>query len=135
MSTSGSIAISVVIPCRNGADVIGNQLEALARQRCDCDWEVIVVDNRSTDRTRAVAESFRDRLPRLTVIDAPDKRGAAYARNVGVRAALGENVAFCDADDEVDDGWLAAVASGLREHRAIAFRVDMQKLNPAGAAR
>jgi glycosyltransferase involved in cell wall biosynthesis len=135
MSTSGSIAISVIIPCRNGADVIGNQLAALARQRCPCDWEVIVVDNRSTDRTRAVAESFRDRLPRLTVIDAPDKRSAAYARNAGARAALGDNVAFCDADDEVDDGWLAAVERGLREHRAIAFRVDMQKLNPVESPR
>lgn len=130
-----SIAISVIVPCRNGADVIGNQLAALARQGCERDWEVIVVNNRSTDTTKAVAESFRSLLPRLLVIDAPDKPGAAHARNVGARAASGENVAFCDADDEVDDGWLAAVERGLREHRAIAFRTDTTRLNPAVAAR
>lgn len=135
MSSSCPIAISVIVPCRNGADVIGNQLRALTRQSCGRDWEVVVVDNGSNDASKAVVESFRGLLPRLVVIDALDKRGAAYARNIGVKAASGENVAFCDADDEVDDGWLAAVERGLREHRAIAFRTDTERLNPAGSAR
>lgn len=135
MSSPDSIAISVVVPCRNAAAIIGHQLEALARQGCVRDWELVVVDNGSDDDTRQVVEGFRDRLPRLTVVDAHDRRGAAYARNVGARAASGENVAFCDADDEVGDGWLAAVELALREHRAIAFRTDTDKLNGGEAGR
>jgi glycosyltransferase involved in cell wall biosynthesis len=135
MSSPSLIGISIIVPCRNAAGVIGQQLEALTRQGCQCEWEVVVADNGSTDGTKAVVERFRHRLPRLVVIDATEKRGAAYARNAGVRAASGENVAFCDADDEVGEGWLAAVEDGLREHRAIAFRTDMRKLNPTGSER
>jgi glycosyltransferase involved in cell wall biosynthesis len=135
MVSSSPVAISVIVPCRNGAGVLGAQLEALSRQRCDCVWEVIVVDNNSRDASKKIAWSFQARLPHLRVADAPNKRGAAYARNVGVRLARGENVAFCDADDEVAEGWLAAVERGLREHRAIAFRTDTHKLNPPDAER
>ena len=129
------IAISVVVPCRNAARVLGHQLEALVEQRCDDDWEVIIADNGSTDGTRDVADRYRDRLPNLVVVDASERRGAAYARNAGARAANGLNVAFCDADDEVDDGWLLAVAAALRENRAIAFRTDTAKLNDGVAER
>jgi glycosyltransferase involved in cell wall biosynthesis len=124
-----AVAISVIVPCRNAASVISTQLEALSRQQCRRSWEVIVVDNNSTDATRAVVERFQGRLPGLRVVEARDKPGAAYARNVGVAAAAGEYVAFCDADDEVADGWLAAVDEGLSAHEAIVFRIDAEKLN------
>jgi len=129
------LAISVVVPCRNAAHVLGTQLEALSRQRCDEDWEVVVVDNGSRDGTRAVAERYRNRLPHLTIVEAAERRGAAYARNAGARAASGLNIAFCDADDEVADGWLQAVATALRKHRATAFRTDTAKLNGGTAER
>jgi glycosyltransferase involved in cell wall biosynthesis len=124
------VAISIVVPCRNAAGFIGTQLDALARQRCPEAWEVVVVDNGSTDGTRAVVERYRERLQHLVMVDASERRGAAYARNTGAQAAQGENVAFCDADDEVDANWLPAVAAALREHEAIAFRTDTAKLNP-----
>ena len=133
--TSGPIAISVIVPCRNGADVLGTQLSALTRQSCEAAWEVIVVDNGSTDGSEAIARRFRGSLPRLLVVSALEKSGAAYARNAGARLACGENIAFCDADDEVGDGWLGAVERGLREHRAIAFRTDTRKLNPPEVVR
>ncbi len=56
---AGSCELSVVIPARNAADTIGVQLESLARQRFDRPWEVVVVDNGSTDDTRAVAAVLR----------------------------------------------------------------------------
>jgi glycosyltransferase involved in cell wall biosynthesis len=129
------LALSVVVPCRNAAAFLGAQLDALARQRCEAAWEVVVVDNGSSDGTRQVAEGYCNRLPRLVIVDAVDRRGAAYARNTGAQAAQGENVAFCDADDEVDDNWLPAVAAALRKHEAIAFRTDTAKLNPGADGR
>ncbi len=132
---SSTAAISVIIPCRNAAPVVANQLEALCRQTFDRPWEIIVVDNNSTDTTKSVVERFRARLPGLRIVDAMDKCGAAYARNFGVAVAVGENVAFCDADDEVGDGWLSAVDAALSEHEAIAFRIDTDKLNGASPSR
>jgi glycosyltransferase involved in cell wall biosynthesis len=135
MADASSIFLSVIVPCRNAATFIGMQLEALARQRCDRDWEVVVVDNGSTDQTRGVVESYRSKLPNLVLMDASEHPGAAYARNRGAHVAHGQNIAFCDADDEVGDGWLAAVVSALEGHEAIAFRTDTVKLNLGGGDR
>jgi glycosyltransferase involved in cell wall biosynthesis len=121
--------VSVVMPCRNNAKVIAGQLEALSRQEWHGSWEVIVADNGSTDATTEVIEKHRTNLPQLTLLDASARRGAAYARNAGVAAARAEAIVFCDADDEVGSGWLAAMGQGLTEHDFVAARLDIQKLN------
>jgi glycosyltransferase involved in cell wall biosynthesis len=106
--------VSVVIPVRNGEATLALQLDALAGQTYDGEWEVVVADNGSTDRTRAVAEEWAVKLPSLRVVEASGRPGSSHARNVGAAAARGGFLAFCDADDVVDDGWLAElVAAGL----------------------
>lgn len=125
--------LSVVIPCLNAAATIGVQLEALARQHWDQEWEVVVADNGSTDDSRDIIESYRDRLPNLRIVDASARRGAPYALNFGVAAATGIAVAFCDADDEVAPGWVAAMGNALLEHDFVACRIDFTKLNPPWA--
>jgi glycosyltransferase involved in cell wall biosynthesis len=122
--------LSVVIPCLNAARTIGAQLEALSRQQWSGSWEVVVADNGSTDGTRAVVQSYRDRLPSLRIVDASDRRGAAHARNVGARAARGQAIVFCDADDEAGAGWLRAMGEALAGHDFVANRMDVEKLNP-----
>jgi glycosyltransferase involved in cell wall biosynthesis len=136
-SSASAVWISVVIPCYNAAAIVPRQLRALADQRNARPWEVVVADNGSTDGTRRAAEAWRSRLPRLVVVDAAARRGAAYARNAGAAAARGENLAFCDADDEVAPGWLAAVGTALRRHEAVACRTELRKLNSGatGSAR
>lgn len=126
--------VSVIIACRDAAAVLGTQLTALTRQRIECAWEVLVCDNGSTDRSRAVAEQFLDRLP-LRIVTADQAPGAGHARNVGVAASKGRCVAFADADDEVDDAWLAAVVEGLRHHEFIAGTYDAARLNSRWVAR
>ncbi|MFL5576568.1 MAG: glycosyltransferase [Gemmatimonadaceae bacterium] len=129
------VAISVVIPSFNREQLIARQLAALAAQRWDGEWEVIVADNGSTDHTVAVVESFRDRLPALRVVDASDHRGAGHARNVGARAARGACLLFVDDDDEVQSGWLAAMAAALERHDFVACATDYELLNPTALAR
>src|ERR1700756_5684791 len=97
--------LSVIIPCYNVGDNIAAQLEALAGQQWSEPWEVIVADNGSTDNSLQVVRECARRLPELRIIDASGKAGAAHARNVGARAATGDYLAFCDADDEVAPGW------------------------------
>lgn len=119
----------MIIPALDAAETIAAQLDALAGQDWSEPWEVIVVDNGSTDDTRAVVERYRDRLPGLRLVGATERRGQAYALNSGVRAAASDAVVFCDADDEVAPGWVAALGDALAKHPFVACRSDDTKLN------
>lgn len=121
--------LSVVIPCYNVASVISDQLEAVAQQSWSDEWEVIVADNGSTDGSKEVVARYEGRIPHLRVVDASDRRGAAHARNIGVQAATGEAVVFCDADDKVSPGWLAAMGRALSKYDFVACRYDTETLN------
>jgi glycosyltransferase involved in cell wall biosynthesis len=121
--------LSVIIPCHNSEATLGAQLSALAAQVCGYSWEVIVADNGSRDGTIRVAKSFVDRIPALHVVDASARRGAAYARNAGANASRGAALLFCDADDQMADGYLAAMGRALETHAFVACRYDFRKLN------
>lgn len=123
--------LSVIIPCLNAAKTIGVQLDALSQQEWDEPWEVIVADNGSSDETLAVIKEKSGGLPSVQVVDASDCRGSAHARNVGALLASGESLVFCDADDEVGAGWLAAIGAALDKNDFVASRMDVEKLNPA----
>ena len=122
--------LSIVIPFHNAADTLADQLEALAQQQWQGTWEVILADNGSTDDWRPIVERYRHRLPDLQIVDASDRRGAAHAMNLGAGAAAGDALLFCDADDAVGEGWLAAMAAALAQHDFVAPRFDMERLNP-----
>lgn len=123
------IELSIVIACYNAEKTIGQQLDALARQIWSGSWEVIVVNNRCTDGSMAVVMSYQSRLTNLRIVHAEEKQGAAYAMNVGVRAARAERLVFCDADDIVGEGWVAAMAEALAQHDFVSGPHDVERLN------
>lgn len=127
--------LSVIVPYYNAATTIGAQMEALARQRWDGWWEVICVDNGSIDDTLRIVEKYRDKLPHLRTMEASTVHTQYHAMNVGARAAKGEALLFCDADDEVGEGWLAAMAEALSTHDFVACRTESKKLNAPWLAR
>lgn len=118
------VELSVVIPCRNCADVLGDQLSALAAQRYVGEWEVVVADNGSTDDLASTVESHRARLPGLRIVDASARAGVNHARNAGVAAARGRKVLICDADDRVQPEWLESLAAGLDASPLVGGPVD-----------
>jgi glycosyltransferase involved in cell wall biosynthesis len=126
---SNDVDVTVVMPCRNGARTIRGQLDALAQQDWSGRWEVVVSDNGSTDDTLSVLEGYRQRLPGLRVVDSSERAGVAHARNAGVVAAKGRSILFCDDDDEVGVGWLAAMGEALRDHDFVAATLETTKLN------
>jgi glycosyltransferase involved in cell wall biosynthesis len=123
------VEVSVVIPFRDAAPHIRDQLEALAQQDFAGTWEVIAVDNGSSDESRQLARGFTDRL-NLHIVDAFERAGAAWATNVGVRHASGRKLIFIDADDEVTPGYLSAMAASLDEHDFTISEFDHETLNP-----
>jgi glycosyltransferase involved in cell wall biosynthesis len=124
------IVISVVVPVRDAAATLPEQLTALARQTYQGEWEVVVADNGSRDGSRAIVESFRDRFPALRSIDASERGGPAFARNAGVRAARGDLIAFCDADDVVSERWVEALATALGDQDFVSGAMEYHTLNP-----
>jgi len=125
------VRLSVLITCLNAADWIAGQLDALAAQEWSEPWEVVVADGGSTDETIKIVERYRDRLPGLRIVDASDRRGIAHGFNVAAVAARGELFAFCEADDEVGDGWVAALGTMLETHEIVASPAETRKLNAA----
>ena len=132
--TRDDIELSVVIPAHNEAAVITHQLDALAAQSWDGSWDVIVVDNCSTDDTAAIVTAYSQTHPQFRVVPASARKGLNYARNAGIAASTGRSFALVDADDIVSPGWLAAMGSALRDHELVTGPLELDRLNPPALA-
>jgi glycosyltransferase involved in cell wall biosynthesis len=110
--------IAVVVPTFNRPDCVATLLRGLARQTLPAgEFEVIVVDDCSTDDTVARLRALRDELPfRLTVTSTRVNGGPGAARNVGLRATTAEFTAFLDDDCVPEPGWLAAGLDYLQQN-------------------
>jgi GT2 family glycosyltransferase len=104
----------VIVPTFNGQRWIPEQLAALSRQSYARPWELIVAENGSTDGTRSVAVSTRERFADFRLVDASDVRGQSHARNRAAREAGGDLLLFTDHDDIVGDDWIAQLTDGLQ---------------------
>lgn len=104
--------ISIVTVCRNCEANITQTVESLLAQSF-ADYEYVVIDGASTDRTLEILEQYRDRMARMRVYSEPD-RGIYDAMNKGVRRASGDYVYFLNAGDALFDAQtLGCVAEHL----------------------
>ena len=92
-----SFTISVVIPAFNAFSTLLQTLGSVAGQTLQ-PYEVIVVDDESTDNTIEVARSFADILP-IRIVEQPQNAGVGIARRAGLAAATGDAISFIDSDD------------------------------------
>lgn len=110
--------VSVIVPVYNGADIIETLLNALSEQTFprEC-FEILIVDNASTDETPAIVEAFacRNSTLSLRLLTEHEHRGSYAARNKGVSAAKGSILAFTDADCRPAPEWIATGVMSLRE--------------------
>ena len=109
--------ITVILCTYNRCQSLANTLESLARSEMpeSVDWEVLVVDNNSGDRTRAVVEGFCARHPhRFRYLFEP-QAGKSHALNSGIREARGRLLAFTDDDVIVEPTWLYKLTENLHQ--------------------
>jgi GT2 family glycosyltransferase len=121
--------VSVVIAVRDGMPWLEEQLCAIAGQKLSAEWEVVVADNGSQDSTRVCVAQWAERVPRIRLVDAALTRGPGAARNAGVKSAGGSLLAFCDADDVVQAGWLSRMVAALDENDVVSGVYDFGSLN------
>lgn len=96
LSTAAAPLVTIVVPTCNSAGFVGDALASVFAQTFQ-DFEIVVVDDASTDATVALVRALRD--PRIALIELPSNVGPAASRNAGIRAARGRYLAFLDSDD------------------------------------
>jgi GT2 family glycosyltransferase len=123
--------VSVVIATYEGDATLAAQLDALSKQTFARPWELVVADNMGSATTRALVDEQVRVIPGIRYVDASQKRGVAFARNTGAKAARGELLLFCDDDDLVSPTWIDALVTAAETEGAdlVGGRRDVTVLN------
>jgi len=120
MKSGRKIDISVVIPAHNEEQFLPKTLRALQKQDFKGSFEVIVVDNDSSDRTAAIGREFDARVIH------EGHHGVAWARQAGFRAARGKIIVSTDADTLVRPDWLTRVAEVFTDPIVVGFSGNIE---------
>ncbi|MBQ4333278.1 MAG: glycosyltransferase family 2 protein [Clostridia bacterium] len=107
--------LSVIVPAHNAAAFLERCADSVRAQTMP-DWELLIVENGSTDDTRQIAARLEQEDPRIRLLTS--EKGVSHARNEGVRCATGEYITFLDADDWLLPDAFAFFAAMVREHPA-----------------
>ncbi|MQN02281.1 MAG: glycosyltransferase family 2 protein [Lachnospiraceae bacterium] len=108
--------VSIITPCYNGAKYVGETIESVLAQDYT-DWEMIIVNDGSSDNSCDIVSSYAAKDPRITLINQPNG-GSAKARNNGIEHANGRYIALLDADDLWNPDFLSSQVSFLKEKNA-----------------
>lgn len=127
----GRPAVSIVTPVWNAQATLACTVASVQAQT-RADWEMWLIDDGSTDGSRALARSLAAGDPRLRVLSLGENRGAAQARNEGIRAARGGRIAFLDADDLWDPEKLARQLAFMDAHGHAFVFCAYRRIDAAG---
>ncbi|MDD9874658.1 MAG: glycosyltransferase family 2 protein, partial [Gammaproteobacteria bacterium] len=98
MNRPAPCLVSVITPCRNAEAFIAAAIDSVRSQTLT-DWEMIIVDDASTDASAAIVADYAARDRRIRPVSLPRPTGAAGARNTAMASARGRYIAFLDSDD------------------------------------
>lgn len=124
--------ISIIVPAHNAEKYIEACVDSILRQKCACRFELIVVNDRSTDETLERLAPYRSDA-RVRIIDFADGGSAAKARNEGILHATGARLLFVDSDDVLPDGAIEALMRGMARYDADIVQGGWQYISEAGA--
>jgi glycosyltransferase involved in cell wall biosynthesis len=98
ISQENNFALSVIIPVHNVEKYLVESLDSVVKQKNKKPYEVILIENNSTDKSLEIAKSYAEKYPNITLIK-QDGGGPGGARNSGMMLAQGEYITFLDSDD------------------------------------
>jgi len=117
--------VSVVIPVYGVEQFVEAAVRSVLKQSFD-DFEVIIVNDKSPDRSLEICESIED--PRIRIVTHQENRGLAGARNTGIRLAKGQYIGLLDSDDLWEKGKLQAHVDHLDANPLVALAFPVQLL-------
>lgn len=124
---------SVVLPAYQAEKYLGAAIESIQAQTFS-DWELLIIEDCSEDKTLAIAKSYEEKDPRIQVIHREKNQGVSEARNLGITKACGRYLWFVDADDTVEKNLLSQVAESLKKNPAklVVFGLVEEYYSPEG---
>ena len=125
-------AISVIVPIYNGEQFIHKCIDSVLSQTFS-DLELIIVDDGSTDNCPQICDEYAKKDNRVIVIHGTNK-GVSIARNIGLAAASGEYVAFCDGDDYFKENLLERTYNIAVEQHADVVSFNLQRMSDKAAS-
>lgn len=130
-----SCAVSIIVPCYNLANYLGDTLESVRKQTMES-WECIIVDDASTDNSAEIAKTFVDKDKRFRYLRNEKNSKVSYTRNRGLAEAQGHYVACLDADDMLTPNALKILSTALDKDRGIHLAYGgLQIMTEAGEVR
>ncbi|WEV71262.1 glycosyltransferase [Lactobacillus sp. ESL0785] len=120
--------ISIIVAAYNEEKLLGRCLTSLAEQDFSQSYEVIVVDDGSTDQTLTIAKQFEHEYPDVFKIIHQKNQGQGMARNVGLECAQGKYIGFTDADDWVEPNYLSELYNNLIKYQSDIAICDVHKI-------
>ena len=109
------IVLSIIVPVYNLEVFLPEALASLLKIDFEAPYEIIVVDDGSSDGSLAILRAYEEKSKTVRVITGPNG-GVCRARNAGIEAARGKYLAFADGDDTVEPGFFAAAVSEIERN-------------------
>lgn len=123
-------SVSVIMPVGRVDGELAAQLDALTEQDFSNAWELVISLNTDDGGERRALETLLSERPTLksVIVDSSSVRSASHARNIGVQAASGELLLFCDGDDIAGIGWMSAMVACLAIHEVVGGHLEEERL-------
>ena len=111
-----NVDISVIMPVYNAQKYLEESLNSILCQTFD-DFELIIIDDGSTDNSYEICERYKEKDERIIVIHQINQ-GPSVARNIGIKKAIGKYIVFCDSDDILDKNALSLLYNAMEKYNA-----------------
>ena len=120
--------VSVIVPVCNVGDYLPQCVESILTQSFQ-DFELLLVDDNSTDGSEQLCDQYAQADPRVRVLHLTEHRGISVARNTGVKNARGALISFIDSDDFVSEEYLAQMVATLTAYQADVVFTEYNELD------
>lgn len=117
------------MPCYNASDYISYSIDSVINQT-NKNWELIIVDDKSTDNSLEVIKEYASKDSRIRVIESPENGGSSVARNLGLAEAKGRYIAFLDSDDLWNEDFLEKQIAFMNEKDAVMVTASYLRVAP-----
>ena len=124
-----SLKLSIIVPIYDVACYLTKCLDSILRQDLTADdFEVILVNDGSTDESGTIAQTYADKYPHIKLINQPNG-GLSAARNTGIRHAKGKYIQFVDSDDYLEPNVLGTLVQKMEQEQLDVLRFNYQNVN------
>lgn len=124
--------LSIIVPVYNVSDYLAKCLDSLLAQDLpQNEYEIIVVNDGSTDKSEDIAQQYADKYENITLIN-QENQGLSGARNTGIKYAKGEYIQFVDSDDFLEKNVLGGLIKQIKEDKLDVLRYNYHNINANG---